>query len=386
MFLNLLLMLLCPFFSFCVALRDLYHSRKRMLIWVSIFMSLCAILSPPFADLAVHARDYADFKNFPSVDLIQTNGKDFILYTISNLFSRLGINFDLIRGLFVFICYQVSFSLFSNLLRARPQLKNSKKHFFCVFLCFFLSVPFIWIVNGLRSATADYLMIYAWFWSTQKDIKKTILFAFLGVGTHFFSWIFVPFLILPFLNIKISRGTYCILFFISLFFGYKFLSGILGSESSNIQDITGTSEDVSNYYLNEFNYSTLSVNGVIALVLERSPILLLVLYSLFLKNKWESNDKTFFYACILLVNLCITYFIPLQRISWLVAPIMIYLYLRNNNINYFFYLLLGSLFLSQLAYVYGYREVLLATPFYYLIFPAPMVLFHTYPLNYELIY
>lgn len=385
--LNIILFLICPFYSFCYSIRRLKNRDDSVLVFISLFMALCAILSPPFADLANHARDYAGFKNsILTTDIIQTNGKDFILYTLSNIFAKLGVNFDIIRGIFVFICYQISFFLFRSILKERPDIFENKKLYFYVFLCFFLSVPFIWVVNGLRSATAAYLMVYACYFATKNNIIKTIIYAFLSVGTHFFLWIFVPFLIIPFTKIKINKRLYIPLFVLSIVAGRLFLGFIFDSATSDLNNMTGVTTQDSNLYLNQLNYSTASsINGLIAFFLERVPILLLVLYSIASKDIWANcKNQTIFYICILLFNLCLTYFVPLQRISWLILPIILYLFIKNIYNIHRVKMIVIALLLSQFSYVYGYREVFFATPFYYLLLPAPVVFLHTYPLDFRL--
>lgn len=386
MIVDILLFLLCPVLSFFHAIKSILYCNKNKLVYVSLFMALCAIISPPFADLSNHAAAFARFQSsFSSDDFIQTNGRDFVIYTLFNFFAKNGVNFDLVRGILVFICYQISFSLFNRLTRERQDLQSDRFLFFCVFLCFFLSVPFLWIINGMRSATSDYIMIYAWMFACRKKVLPTILWAFIGVGTHFFSSIFIPFLFIPFFNRTINKKIFIVLFFITLVLGYRFLGGLF--EGGNNSDIGSMAN--SKLYLEALNYSKLSFNGLIALILERSPIIFLVFFSLFSSKKWHNkNEQTFFYACILLINLCLTYFIPLQRISWLVAPIMIYLFIKNFIFSktWLLKLLIASLVLSQLAYIWGYREVFINTPFYYLFFTAFFSLFHTYPLNYRLLF
>lgn len=383
MIFNLLLFLFCPFVSFVYVVRHISYTRMNTLIFISAFMSLCAILSPPFADLARHASDYAQFQIENSSNLIHTNGQDFVLYTLSYIFAKAGVNFDLIRGIFVFICYHISFILFQNLMENRKDLADSKFIFYAIFLCFFFSVPFLWIVNGLRSATADYLMVYACFSALQKKIFRTFIFAFFAVGTHFFTMIFVPVLFLPFFSIKIRPFIFKFIIVVSLFIGHLFFGSILGSSGSNNMAL---SENASNLYLQELNYSALSLGGLIAFILERLPLILITLKVLFSSKEWIDNREYMcFYSCIFLTSICLTYFIPLQRIAWLVLPIMLFLYLKNFVYNSFFLIaLLCSFIISQIAYIYGYREVFMSTPFYYLLLPSFVSLFHTYPLNFDL--
>ena len=378
---DLLLLIVSPFYSFIYSLRKISKRDTSSLLYVSLFMSLCAIISPPFADLSTHAYDYLMFQKKTSWDsIIQTNGSDFILYTISFIFAKVGLNFEFIRAIFVFSCYQISFVLFKEIIKSRKDLVQTNFDFFLIFLCFFLSVPFLWIINGLRSATADYFMIYALFLLIKRAYLKTCIFAILSVSTHFFCWIYIPVLLVYIWGGRVNKYIFRILVILSLFVGYLFLAVVFSENESKM-----VTDQASTLYLDDLNYGTMSTNGFIALILERLPLIYLSIWGFFSLTKWvNTKEQTLFYVNVLLTLLCVTYFIPLQRISWLVMPVLMYLYFKNQvyiNLK----LLLFTIIISHLAYIYGYRDVFLNTPFYYLLLPCFFSLFHTYPLNFNLL-
>lgn len=395
-FLFFFLLLICPFLVIPFIINEIRkgHNEPTLYMMLSLIMSLCAFLSPPFADLYQHAQVYKFYNTVESDSIIRSNGQDYILYTISSLFARYGIPFEWVRAIFVFISYQINFALFRFFVTLVPELITNKKLFFLVFLCFYLSVPFIWIVNGLRSATADYLMIYAWLMSYRCQRIRSVIFVLLSVWMHFSCFVFIPFILLTMfrrvLVIPIPHLLFVCLFFAFGFAGSYFLTFFFGgTDFSNV----GASDSVVDYYTEDLNYSKVSTHGMIALILERLPLLLLASVLLvqknFFRDKKFSYDKSFSYLMLLLLAGCVSFFIPFQRISWWVYPILMFLVLRRILIS-----LRGTQLVQwmcwanvilQLSYLYGYREVFWNTPFYYLVMPVSFALNHYYPLDFNLV-
>lgn len=387
----IVLFLISPAFSLPIIIHNIYKGNLKVLTLLALFMSLCAVITPPFADLYRHTQMYYAYKSDVLNDsFIQSNGSDYVLYTLTHFFAKIGIHFELIRGLFVFICYQISFILYKSLVKTKDGLSDNPKLCFYIFLCFFLSVPFIWIVSGLRSATSSYLMIYAWYLLSHKKIFWCIVCALLSVWTHYFSLIFLPFLFLYALSRQhINHILFVCLFVFSLLSGGTLLSDAIINFSQETSNNIGPSQNAIDFYIGGgLTYNDLSMNGLIALILERLPMIILILVNVFQSKFWcNKKEQTFVYLLILLTGLCTFFFIPFQRITWLTYPIMLYLILKNYNIRALqkhIYILVLATILLQFAYLYGYRDIMLNTPWYLLFFPAVIAFNHTYPSNYSI--
>lgn len=383
-----ILFLLSPLLALPFIFNEIYKQRLHALTLLSGIMSLCAILSPPFADLYRHGLEYASYQVSADIPYIQSNGKDFVLYTMLCFFAKNGIPFEWIRAIYIFVCYQISFALFRTLLKENVTIRNNRKLSFLVFLCFFFSVPFIWIVNGLRSATSCYLMVYAWLQLYRGRTLLSIPFALLSAWTHFFGWAFIPILCLyKVTKIKITHRRFLILAIIMAALGATFLSFILENPLLALQEDIGITESSKSLYMEDLDYSTMSTNGFIALFLERMPILTFIAYAIFQRRKWSNpHEQTFFYLLILILAAVVTFFIPTQRISWFVCPILLFLFLKNIHRHFMFKakLLVFMTFISELAHIYGYRDTLFATPFEYLAIPAWFSCMYSYPLAFHL--
>ena len=121
-FLFFFLFLICPFLVIPFIINEIRrgHNEPTLYMMLSLIMSLCAFLSPPFADLYQHAQVYKFYNTVESDSIIRSNGQDYILYTISSLFARYGIPFEWVRTIFVFISYQINFAIFRFFVASVP--------------------------------------------------------------------------------------------------------------------------------------------------------------------------------------------------------------------------------------------------------------------------
>ncbi len=383
------LLLICPIMGLILIAREIVRRQNwEMLGLLAFFMGVWAMVTPPAGDLFNHAMLYRDYLRSLNTSFIQGD-QDYVLYTMAHFFAQCGIPFECIRGIYVFICYLIAFSLFRELMKANETLAGNRRFCLIAFYCFLLIVPFIWIVIGLRSATSCYLMIYAWLSFYRCRYVVGGLCALLGCFTHFFGWIFIPFLcVWPFLRrIKISYTVFLIGVVVMLALGKTVFGSILGGMSQDNLSAIGTSESSIDYYVGGGMDTTQSTNGLIAMIMERLPLIVCTAYML-LKRKvlYDERERTFAYLLVWLLCILVFYYIPIQRISWLVGPILMFFVLKNsprNVLRYRLQLLFSATFLLQMAYVYGYRNVLLSTPFQYIFYPLPIAMFHTYPLSFR---
>lgn len=391
----ILLFVISPIASLPFILSGIFKKQHSYLVLLSLFMALCAILSPPFADLYVHSMGFKSYQNSTYNVFGEIFSKqDYVLYLLEYVFAKIGLHFEFIRGLFVFICYQVTFKLYTTLFEYVPRLSSDKQLRILLFLVFFLTVPFIWITNGLRSATSSYILIYSWLCLYNKQYFKCIVFAIIGVSTHFFGFVFIPImLIFLFRKQKLNHWVYLMAIAVFVVVGNLVLTNSLNAISSESLSSIGVSATTKDYYLGSdaqggVTYLSVSVNGMIAMLLERLPIILILVYSLFDKKKWKNGyDQFIFRCCLLLLALMMYSWIPFQRISWLVLPIVMFVFIKNlsqQRLLFYVRILFFASILVQYAYMYGYRYVLINTPFYLLLLPLPFSMFHTFPLGFDL--
>ena len=136
----LFLFIIYPISALVPIFCEIYNRKKYAFTFLALFMGLCAILYPPYADLYRHQLKYFSFATeYDSLQIITTNGLDFLLHTINNAFAQLGINFEIIRFLFTFISYQICFWIFKDIVSRNHLLSTNRKYYFITFLCVFLS-------------------------------------------------------------------------------------------------------------------------------------------------------------------------------------------------------------------------------------------------------
>ena len=110
-------LLLCPIASVPLIISGILNKRHELLPLLSFVMATLAILSPPFADLYRHALHFQYYKHssVPISSIFMQ--KDYVLDLLEYYFAKWNLNFEFIRGLFVFVCYQIAFALYKELFK-----------------------------------------------------------------------------------------------------------------------------------------------------------------------------------------------------------------------------------------------------------------------------
>ena len=370
LFIEICMFLISPLFTLPVLFADMYRGRfGNKLFLISLIMAMVAIITPPFADSYRHTLQYIFYSqdSLNSDVFFQTNGKDFIFYTLSHWFAVNNIPFEYIKAIFVFICYQISFIMFKEIVCNNEFLKVDKKYLFYLFLIFFLSVPFVWIVNGIRMATAGYIIVLAWLYIYKNKFAKGVIFYIIALSLHFSSILFLPIILLTkFQCVKISRRSF-IIFSLVCFIISEIAFYIL---PASVIQFLGM-EDTFEYYVvnSQENFSSvMSVNGLIAMILERSPLIVIAYYLLFTSLKNDRNTQSLIFLIYLIIILFMPFTILFQKFCLMVIPIVLYLHIDKLMVKKSSLKILSiSCLILAFAYIYGYREVFLSTPFYQLI-------------------
>lgn len=361
-----LFFLLSPLVSIPILIWGVLKGKKNNLVLISLAMALIGFVFPPFADLYRHTKDYLYWVDHGKDGFLLMKGQiDFLFYSMSNIFAKNHIPFEYIRSVFVFICYQISFFLY----RKSVEIKNvdwDSQEAQCLFWIFFLSVPFIWIVNGLRMATACYIAILGWYYYYNRNLAFGLLFYILSLTLHFGALMFFPlFLCINIPALKFSRIQVVMLSVLILGLGGILLKLLPASliEQLNMEKNV-------DLYMNrsqkEFG-DTMSFNGFIAMWLERIMIVYVFYY---LIREWKMinfKDSFLIVVCFFAWFMVLPFTILFQKLSLFIIPIILYLIIKNSSDIFFLKKIKLCCIISFCAYVYGYRAPLMHTPIYKLL-------------------
>lgn len=370
---ELVLLLLCPFLSLLCSIHGVYKGKLNNLWIISVVMSFAAFISPPFADLYRHTLDYLHFMKYEYDGYIFFGTSfDFVLYSLSHLFAKYNIPFEYVRAIFVFITYQCSFFIYRTILKQNNFSTNSIEGV-CLFWIFFLTVPFIWIVNGLRMATACYLAAVGYIFFEQKKYYIGVEFFIFSLCFHFGSLLFFPvFLYSIFPLIKINKKSFLIISVLALGVGALMFQFLPDSVIQNLN-----MEKQVDLYVNKSqeNFAdTMSFNGLIAMYLERITLWGVLFCMLLGISCVEHLYASKIYAYFVFLFLLLPFTILYQKFSLFIIPVILFLFFRSiqGERVYKWFVILGII--TTFSYMYGYRKPLLATPYYKLL-TTPIYMF-----------
>lgn len=369
---GILLFMMCPALAICYIITQAYSGKYKSLTALSLSIAMVALFTPPFADIYRHTLMYFEFQNYGNA-IIQSNGHDFIFYTLTNICAQNNIPFEYISFLFVFVCYQVSFYLFKQILKNTIITQHDRQKTFYIFLCFLFMVPFIAIINGLRMATAAYIALLAWNFAYRKKFLKSSLIFIIALCTHFGSWIFLPIIIYTFISkIKIHKTTFIIVALCLMVAGGILLQLLPSSFIEAIQ----MEDKVTGYMVNneERFDDTMSSNGRIAMYLERLPLIFVAVMALINRLRLNDRDLSIIYMAIWLSLLYHPFIVLFQRYAFLAVPLLIFLCVQDQSSRSqstkTIKILVASCMIMTMAYMYGYRTTFLNTKYHKMFYPS----------------
>ena len=360
---ELVFFMLSPLLALPVMINGVMKGKFNNLVLISLTMALMGFIFSPFADLYRHTQQYLHFIDHGNDGLFFPKGQlDFIMYSMSNIFAKHNIPFEYVRFIFVFISYQISFFLFKRLVALKGYAVDGIESRL-LFWIFFLSVPFIWIVNGLRMATACYIAALGWYYFYNRRFILGIVLYLISLCLHFGVLMFIPLYLTEFLpNVKVSRKTIGLISIIILSLGGILLQVLPASFIDKLN-----MEKAVDYYMtnSQKNFTdTQSVNGFIAQWLERLMLVYIYLRILFAKPLSNNKDVIIVAVCFFAWLITYPFMILYQKLSLFIIPVILFLYLKNmNDIRVIKHIAFCCL-ISFLAYIYGYRRPLLETQFY----------------------
>ena len=377
------LLFIYPLGALLPILCEIYNRKKYAFVLLSVFMGLCAILFPPFADLYRHNLNYFNFSHeYSTFEIVTSNGLDFLLHTISNTFSDLNINFELIRFLFAFTSYQISFYLFRNIVSKNRELSENQKIYFISFLCVFLSVPFIWIVNGLRYTLAASFLLMALYRMFFIRKYNWWIWMVLAAISHFgiLPIVFVALLLYYLRSFRINPIFAFLFSAIFAVIGMNLLLSII-----DILPLEGSVKIIVNVYIkgNEGFTDSRSFMGLLANIIERTP---LIPFLLFYRREDNPKIDNIYLAFVVLIGVSFPVMVLYDRVTLVAMQFFLFCFLylyRNTRLKKnMCQLLLLCYLISNIGYLYGYREPLFYGRTYKLMYSSmPAILCNNYDIN-----
>lgn len=371
----LLLFIICPIFALPFAINMVFNKKKWAVFILSLFMGLCAILWPPTGDLYRHSISYFEYRQMTLPCFVNElkMHPDFIFHILSFVFAKIGLNFEILRFLFVFICYNIIFYIFYDSVKCKKIGYHN-----LIFTCFYFSVMFFSIVQGLRFATAVYIFIYGSYIYLINTNNKGLIYLILSFLIHFSIFPLSVLVILIKVGLNINRTSMFILFFVILFLAndvvLKFILNLLP-----ISDIFRLR--LESYLFGYWNVEFLEDHSFKYLLsrylshLAMYPLLLYVLITDHDSKYATLNRLLFLLICVSFLISKTLYF----RLSILVVPVALIYFCRNCNFGVkSIYLLLLCLFIGFSSQIYTFRREFSLSREYKLIFPVPYVLINSF--------
>lgn len=371
----IILFILYPFATLPFLFIKIIERKKYAFVLLAVFMGLCGILYPPLGDLYRHSLRYFSYFNENGNNwYVDDNLKDYFLPIITMVFANLKIPFEFVRFLFITISYLLIFKLFLFTYKKNKIHNGYPK----LFIVSFLSVPFIYIVTGLRYGFSLCIFVYGIFMLCNKN-RLGWGIILLSVSIHIFM--LLPFLITLVARIypyRINKITMSILSILGLFVSNTviiyFVNMLIGETAINKAIIDYT---VGNAYF----VDSRSLFGIIAKILECITVLPLTycLYRYKIENCFLNN-----LFCIFIMGFCVmsSFFVFTMRILLLFVLLFFFIYLYNAEKRKKYVLqnvLLLSSLISASVYLYGYREELTKSQFPMIfISPTPIILSISY--------
>lgn len=175
-----------PLFSLPIILIEVYNRKRYAIYLLSFFMGLLAILWAPTGDLYRHNMSYFNYIGEKDFELGWSQF-DFVLHYLSWMFANNGINFEIIRFLFVLTSYLCIDWIFFDLIK-KYELPN--KYYHLCFAILFFSVNYFNITFGLRYGFGCVIIGTGYYLIFHNNNKLGWLFALFSVFIHY-SLVFV---------------------------------------------------------------------------------------------------------------------------------------------------------------------------------------------------
>ena len=367
------LFVISPILSLPFIFYDVYKRHVGGLILFALFMGLLAYLTPPFADLYRHTRDYFNMYEYSSFDSFSKSLKDdFLVQSFSYFLYHNGIKYTVARLLFT----SIEYGLLAYVLYKSSREERDKR-FFIVFLFMVFGYNFFWAVLGVRHCLAMCLYgMGCYLLYITKEKVKCIFFFAIAPCIHFFYFALVLFAIFfYYFPFRVSNKQFALLAAFSVLFGLvasSFLVGIFfNSHTSYLDGQWGTGY-----------FASTSFKGAIYFLLKR--LWALPLFVFFLNDNNIELKFRNLVLCNVLSFLLTMHFgtISDRYIDVVLMFLMFYYFISSYSYTWRkLYLILFSSFVYFSANMYTYSNLYIhlnISHYTELWKPLPLVLSHDY--------
>jgi hypothetical protein len=328
--------ILAPLLSIPFILKDIYDKKKIGLIMLAVFFGVCAYLYLPDV-LQDGGRRYRLYENFQNRSLegffegYLAFRSDYIFYILIYGFAVLNIKFQLLLFLFAVFNVGVPLYIFDKVI---DKFKLSKKDYFLTVLLIICSLSLTYIFSGVRQLVAfNFILLSTYHYFFNKKIMISLLFALLGMLTHFSVFIFLPLMyIVSRFNVKILTSIIFIFFIIGFIFPDTLIQGLFLSIDT---DSSIYNNKIEGYSATTILQETTTLATASAKVLKQLWFYIALLYALISPRKHTVLFKIFLLV-LLPISLLITFpgiagrYIDLLKMVFALVVIDDYLEKRSN--------------------------------------------------------
>lgn len=370
------LFFISPLLSFPLIVYYIYLQRKYAYTFLALFLGFIALLYAPTHDLFRHNLLYYDYVGEATTGIVFR--QDVLLYALTVWFAKWNINFEIIRFLFVFLSYQMYFSLFYSIQRKNNCLNNNKKMSFLLFLLLLFSIRFFVICCGLRQGLATAFAVFGVYKLLIENRKIGYVFLLLAPLTHLSLIIaFVGVLIIKHINISFKVGLLLaiVLYLLSMTL-MNYLSSFLGGDVGKAVEVYTTG-----YWGADGEAAEqISLKGMIALYFNQ----LQMLPFLYFMYRLNENSKYFSFIVFSFIICAVTlpYFAVIDRMIMLFMGLSVLFLIYNFNgsrlhlkVSKTALILVASFFFISL---YAERYTIRLSREYKLLTPVPYILMNNY--------
>lgn len=324
----LLLFIISPCLSLPFIFLLIRNNVKYAFTLLSIFMGLMALLYPPVGDIYRYTQDYYSWADMNWGDFVSSLEFrfDYLLPFLSFACAKLGLHFEIVRFLYVFVSYQIIFYIFTDIVSKNPYLRDSRIYIKCFILFTFCFSFHFFIFRFNFSLILMSLAFYRYFYCFKKD---GFSFALLSCFNHFS---FVLFLLLW---IPISLGLFkfnkwflwlCVILFFVM--DSSFLSFIIPN-----MPISGDLVNHIMYYIDgKFAGEYLEEHSFkykIALFLSTCIIYPILLF--FLSNYQKSKQNSLVSMMLFILAIAAPFVVVAQRMSYFAIFLYLIYFLSFYN-------------------------------------------------------
>ena len=338
-------------------------------------MGFAALLFPPMYDSYRHYMDFFNLQEGVYYNLTNEAKFDFLLLSLDKIIDRLGLYFEIVKLITVWISYEIIFWIYRDIIKRNPYLKENH---FIVFLLLFLAFPFIDLTLGMRQLQGTCLFVLGIYLLFYKN-KWGYVFTILACCMHFSFLIYIlPFIIFINRGVRVSKKK--VFFMLGLII--IFLNPIVINKIIAMLPLPTPLYVIIDGYLNgkysEARLENRNLNYLFFFWFTQIPLFIYMYCSLRLSNK-KFTSLSRLSLIILVLDYCIS-FILFGRFIIIFVFTTICAILQNGfpHLKKLLTILVFFSFLATTMSLIPYRKVITSSYEYRLALPVPIILLSNY--------